>query len=290
MANRQVVTTMTSPPTATTTQSCYQILGYRASVRSNRPDWLALLDRLNYRFINQSICDTPDAVYEAIAYPAAPLWEVTYQGEELAWCESLFDAIGRVEWHLVNEALDRQQQRLVFHAAVLAGSTGSLMVPGGSGIGKTTLALAATLAGLTLYADDIGLIDPVTRCPDPFPRALHVHDDALTRLAALGLAYNPIDKIGQYLCPSWHPTWPEHPGPPLAAVVLLAAPSNKRPALEPISQAEAAVELLRVSKNLADRPRRGLALLPHLLDGVTCYRLHRNDDLLAASRLLADLV
>jgi len=58
--------------------------------------------------------------------------------------------------------------------------------------------------------------------------------------------------------------------------------------LEPITAAEATLELLRYSKNLKHQPRFGLDLVPRLLTQVQCHVLHRNDDLAAAADLVLD--
>jgi hypothetical protein len=57
-----------------------------------------------------------------------------------------------------------------------------------------------------------------------------------------------------------------------------------------MSKAEAAVELMRFSKNLRRFSRRGLGLTPRLVDAAACYRLTRNDDLGAAADVVIRLM
>jgi hypothetical protein len=61
---------------------------------------------------------------------------------------------------------------LTVHAAALAGARGCVVVPGESGVGKTTLAGACMQAGLTLLSDEAACFtDPVGTLV-PHPRAL----------------------------------------------------------------------------------------------------------------------
>jgi hypothetical protein len=143
---------------------------------------------------------------------------------------------------------------------------------------------------LRLYADDVVFIDPPSHRPLPFPRSPHVHDDALARLAPLGLRYDRIDHLGPYLCAAAFRPWPTEPGPPLRYVILPTFTAGGPLVLEPLTHAETAVELMRVSGNLLQFPRFGLDLLADLLRDVECYRLRRNDDLAAAADLVYRLV
>jgi hypothetical protein len=266
-------------------RSAYALLGYRVAVATNSAEFLAALDRLNSEFLTDAGAP-PHAAYEVVALAGGRLWDLTFQGEEWRWCDSLPAALGQVEWHIVERAVAWRPDLLQVHGAALAGPASTVLLPGASGIGKTTLALALRLRGLRLYADDVVFIEPASGRPLPFPRSPHVHDDALARLAALGLRYDPADHLGRYLCAAALRPWPLRPGPRLRAIILLEPPSGDAPALAPITQAEAAVELLRLSENLKRFPRAGLDLLPALLRDVACYRLRRNDDLAAAAELI----
>lgn len=82
------------------------------------------------------------AVYQATLYEKGGLWELQYQGQELHWSQSLTDAVSRIEWHMCNTAIGRRHDLLHVHGAALCGPNSSLLIPGGSGVGKTTLALA----------------------------------------------------------------------------------------------------------------------------------------------------
>ncbi len=273
-------------------RSHYDLLGFRAEIASNSPDFIATLDRLNAAFrVSPEVWGRrPDGRYQVWVDADGECWDVTCQGQDLDWCDDLIEAVSYVEWHLCDQAIARRHDLLHVHGAVLSGPRGSLLLPGASGIGKTTFALALALRGLRLLSDDVVFLRPDTWEVEPFPRAFHVHDDALPRLEPLGLRYRPEDHIGPFLCSTVLGPWERTPGPPLRYVVLPRLEPGGPLELQPLSQAEATLELTRCSKNLRAFPRFGLELIARLMEGVECYLLRRNDDLAAAAGLVYALL
>lgn len=266
-------------------RSAFDLLGFQAEVASNSASFQTTLDRLQAEFRTASLGE-PDAEYEAIESNDGRLWELTFQEQELERFDDLLDAVSHVEWHLCGQAIERRQDLLHVHGAALAGPQASVLLPGSSGIGKTTFALALALRGLRLLSDDVVFLHTDSWRPVPFPRSFHVHDDALPRLAPLGLRYAPEDHIGDYLCASVLGPWHAAPGPPLRYVLFPHLRPGEPLAVEPISGAEATLELMRYSKNLRRFPRSGLDHIPRLLAHVECYVLARNDDLIQTAELV----
>ena len=66
---------------------------------------------------------------------------------------------------------------LCIHACVVAGPRGLLVVPGRSGLGKTTLAAALVRAGFDYLSDEALAIDRTTRSVQPFARHLAIRAD-----------------------------------------------------------------------------------------------------------------
>ncbi len=190
-------------------------------------------------------------------------------------------------------AIARRQDLVHVHSAALAAPGGSLLLPGTSGIGKTTFALALALRGkdrgLRLLSDDVVFLDPRTLRPECFPRQFHLHEDALPRLAPLGLRYAPDDVIGEHLCSTVLGEWEWSPGPPVRRVVFTQLQPNGKNAVEEMPKSEAAVQLMRFSKNLRRFPRGGLGVVPRLVEAADCYCMTRNDNLAAASDMLIEL-
>lgn len=281
----------------------YDVLGLRAEVRADSAEFLALLDRLNAGFrlpaaaaaaATGATGGTADASY---LVRSGAKWEVAFSGpsgEERTLHPELLDALDHVEWHVCDQAIRRRNDLLHVHGAAIAAPGGSLLLPGKSGIGKTTFALALALRGrergLRLLSDDVVFLHTDTWVPEAFPRAFHVHDDALPRLTPLGLRYEPEDVIDDHLCVRALGEWDHAPGPPLRYVVFPRLDPDGPLALEPITAAEATLELLRYSKNLKHQPRFGLDLAPALLTQAECHVLRRNDDLRAAADLVLELV
>ena len=278
----------------------YNMLGFRARVESDSAEYLDVLDRLNAFFRVPPSADPVDKTgetvgfYEALSHDGGALWEVTFQGEELGWHETLYKAVTSVEFHMCELAIARRTDLAHVHSAALATHKASLLLPGTSGIGKTTFALALALRGrdqgLRLLSDDVVFIRPDTFVPECFPRQFHVHEDALPRLEPLGLRYAPEDHIGQHLCSTVLGKWDRAPGPPIKWVVFPALEPEGRIALTEIPKAEAAVELMRFSKNIRRLPKGGARWVADLLADAGCYRLTRNDDLAAAADVLIELI
>ncbi len=280
----------------------YDMLGYRVRVESTSAEYLETLGRLNAFFRVPAPAagdDTaqPVGFYEALLSGKGAPWEVTFQGEELSWHATLYKAVTSVEFHMCELAIAGRPDLAHVHSAALATAQGSLLLPGTSGIGKTTFALALALRGrergLRLLSDDVVFIRPETLELESFPRQFHVHEDALARLEPLGLRYAPEDHIGAHLCSTvlGQPgEWDRSPGPPIRWVVFPRLEPRGEITLEEISKAEAAVEVMRFSKNIRRFPNGGARWVSRLLEGAACYRLTRNDDLEGAADVLIDLV
>ena len=274
----------------------YDMLGFRVQVESNSAEYVALLDRLNafFRVLESEVeGDEPLGFYEVVSHDGGALWELTFQGEELAWHESLYKAVTATEFHMCETAIARRQDFVHVHSAALAAQGGSLLLPGTSGIGKTTFALALALRGkergLRLLSDDVVFLDPQTFRPECFPRQFHVHEDALPRLAPLGLSHAPEDHIGEHLCSTVLGEWDRSAGPPVRWVVFTRLEPDGENALEEVPKSEAAVQLMRFSKNLRRFRRGGLGVVPRLVEGAVCYRMTRSDDLASAADMLLEL-
>jgi hypothetical protein len=306
----------------------YAMMGLCAEVRSNSELAICALDRLNAFFLNPAPHSPdpapPEHLYEVVDHGEG-LWEISYQDEVLCFRQSLERTVSHVEWHMCELAIAGLDHLLHVHGAAIAGPAASLLLPGTSGIGKTTLSLAIALRGkqratpggpltpetqdgrgasgtqggrrarakpaVRLLSDDVVFLHTDTWRPESFPRAFHIHSDALPRLAALGLRWAPEEHFGAHLCSTvLGPTWDRAPGPPLRHVVFPRLDPGGPLHLEPLSEAVATVELMRYSKNLRRFPRFGLDMIPGLLSQVRCWSLQRNDDLVGAADLLIDLV
>lgn len=269
----------------------YDLLGYRVEVATDSDAFHVTFGRLCSE--QRSDAAGPlDACYAALAPAVGRGWRLLCEGQAPHDSDDLLDAIRYVEWQACTAAIDAQADLLHVHGAALAGPSASLLMPGGHGAGKTTLALALAARGPRLLSDDVSFVQPGDWRPVPFPRPIHVRDDGLTRLAAIGVRFDPDDRLGVYLRAAALGRWERAPGPPLRYVVLprLRRGDTSAPRLEPVTDAEVAVELIGCSKSLRRAERRGLLLLPSLLAQVESYVLRFGEDLAAASDLVRGLL
>ena len=192
---------------------------------------------------------------------------------------------------LVDRAAMRLTPCLTVHASALAGPAGALVVPGDSGIGKTTLSAAAMQCGLTLLSDEAACFtSPVgTLLPHPRPLGLSRHsrsilgildsDDVADEQATATALF------GEAAPPSWR-------GPCVLVAVLDRRPGVDA-SLTAVSAAEALPALLSSCLNVPPAPGSSHGWQPsdawrYLSELVTQVRLARLtfDDPYAAARLL----
>ena len=174
------------------------------------------------------------------------------------------------------------------HAAGVAAGGRALLLAGASGSGKSTLSLALARAGLEFMADDMVFLEAGGRV-HPFPEQLDVSPEAAAWFEELrGLGDVPADG------------WPKHRvhvdealGARLgaaaapAALVFPAIAGGERSRLEPLSAAEALVELApNVLLTDPAMAQRHLDVLGELARTTPVYRLFAGTDL---GRAVAEL-
>jgi hypothetical protein len=191
---------------------------------------------------------------------------------------------------LVDRAALGNTDCLTVHAAALAGARGCVVVPGASGVGKTTLAAACMQTGLTLLSDEAACFSQPTGALVPHPRPLGLSQDSRQ---LLGLA-SPSDTgdeeatapalLGQSAPHSFR-----------GECVLVAVPLRRKgaeAALEPLTPAEGLAALLASCLNVPPldgqsgwQPADAWRYLSALSANVRLARL-TFDDPYAAARLL----
>jgi hypothetical protein len=76
------------------------------------------------------------------------------------------------------------QDRLLFHAAVVAKDGQAVLLPAQSGSGKSTLSAALAAVGWTYLSDELALVDPASCCVAPFALPIGLKDKSMVALAA----------------------------------------------------------------------------------------------------------
>ena len=165
-----------------------------------------------------------------------------------------------------------------------------MLIPGASGIGKSTLSLAMATNGFEMLGDDIVFQDTASGVIHPFHRALIVRDGTIPLLETAGYKRDRAHELRYYLQVEALTSWRSTPSPPLSHVLLVDWDEEGPVEIAPISHAEAATELRRFSHNIKQHPDGGWPLLEQILAPTRVYRLLRSQDLLAAVNAIRELL
>lgn len=193
----------------------------------------------------------------------------------------------------LTEAVVRRSPLLTVHAAVVAGPRGVLVVPGHSGLGKTTLTAALVRAGFEYLSDEVLAVDRSTGEVYRFARPLSLAPDVWPLLGLAGECA-PEDESSDYerqFAPSrFGPVWPG--GPVRVSDVLLARRvAGGEPEVGVGSPSDAVTALLTRSFNHYLDPRGSLRTAAELVRDATVWSADYSDATqLAATmrRLLSD--
>ena len=238
----------------------------------------ALLDELAYlceAFISSSPAPADCERIEITVYkdsPALSAWSVS---RLIAFSCSATVLAAKLESYLCRTAIRFSQHLVHIHGAAVGYRGCGVLIPGISGIGKTTLALSLVAHGFTLFSDDITFIDPTSRLFSPFWRRFHLDLRSLHLLAAQGLAvpeWCAEAREGSFPPSAFSLNTPPPPQP-LRCVLLVDRTRMPAGAWEQIAQAEAAIALIPHSATFREGNPRALDMLVHLLAPTECFRI-----------------
>lgn len=167
---------------------------------------------------------------------------------------------------------------LLFHAAALAGPRGALVLPGGSGVGKSTLTLWLATQGLGYRTDEMVYAPELTAEALPCARPLCLTRGSREALAAVfDVEACPGDLL------AYHAGWivPAHLLDPAAGgdalpwglTVFPRYAAGAALSLEPVSKAQAGMELMQCLVNARNLPEHGLPWVRRLAAAAPAYRL-----------------
>jgi len=162
------------------------------------------------------------------------------------------------------------------HAAVLGGARGAVVLPGHSGLGKSTATAAGLLAGLGYLSDEALAVDwhsgIVAR---PYPRPMALSDWSRQELG-LGPVIGPADpETGEQYVGPLALTSRIDPPSPVSDIVLLG-PFGDRTELRPARRSEVAAELLRRSFNAWQDPSAAFRTAHRLASQASGWMLERS--------------
>jgi hypothetical protein len=95
-------------------------------------------------------------------------------------------AVATLVWRL-NAIAGESTAHVLLHAGCVAGGRGGgVLLIGGTGAGKSTLAAACVAGGLTYLSDELAAVDLRTGCLAPYPKPLGLDRERLVRASSLG--------------------------------------------------------------------------------------------------------
>jgi hypothetical protein len=195
-----------------------------------------------------------------------------------------------LNWHVPNLLPDCLQ----FHASAVEVDGHGVILPGESGVGKSTLTAGLLAGGARYLCDEFALVDTRTALLQPYPRALCIKKAAHPVIRELGLRLHGRRRhvkstkgtVG-FLDPlSVRPNAIGRPAP-VRFIIFPRYIPGADPALVPISRAEAAFSLLPTCFNLLRCARPGVDMVASLVRSAACYRLVAGDLSRTCTRVLA---
>ncbi len=187
--------------------------------------------------------------------------------------------MGEVVYHLIYN----NKRSMAIHAGLLSNAKGSILLPGESGAGKSSLTMWMTKNGYSYHTDELVLIDPETLEVEVFPRPFNIKSHGIE---AIGAVVNLNDEANQTeIMPGNQVTMFSHrllnpnfnPNPP--AITRILFPRYDRSALNEVprlSVAMAGIELMKTNVIARNLPEHGFSLLLSVVKRVPAYRLDYN--------------
>ncbi len=178
---------------------------------------------------------------------------------------------------------DRSQGGLLFHAAGLAWQGKGLLLPGGIGAGKTTLAVWLTAKGLDFLTDELVFVAHGTDTVQAFTRPLNVKKGSRAVLQA-GLPFDFEAHAAHILSSARADLIPpallrpvKLSTPPLGLIIFPRYSPDGDFALRPLSKAQAALNLMECLINARNLPGHGLSEIARLAQVAPAYQLNYAD-------------
>ncbi len=185
----------------------------------------------------------------------------------------------------VNVSATARTSLLALHAAVLTRAGSTLVVPGRSGLGKTTLTLALLADGWAYVTDEAFALDWAPGAPCPYPRPMGVSDWTRGTLAlAGGVRYRDETFIG----PDGLGEVDTTPGPATRVLLLSrrTAPGGA-PVLHDAHPMDALEELMHRGFTVHRDPAAALRVLADVVRSCSVLRLDYDDPVAAAAAITA---
>jgi hypothetical protein len=192
--------------------------------------------------------------------------------------QSLPGLLNHAVWDIHAYVAEHVRDFLLIHAGAASAPEGALLVPGGTGSGKSTLVAALLQRGFEYLSDDFAAIDPITTKIYPYPKRISLKRPSLRFFPGLEEGLGDRDgalRVGM----RERFARPEDlgsgvGGPAAARWLVFQGPDRQGSArLSPMPRAEAMEELVKQAFNLHRYRDRGVVLLSRLVGDAETFRL-----------------
>jgi hypothetical protein len=168
----------------------------------------------------------------------------------------------------------RAPERVFVHAGVVAHAGGTIVIPGASFSGKTTLVAELIQAGATYYSDEFAVLDPDGRV-HPYPKPLSIRNGERWGVD------HPAESLGATI--GMEPL-------PAALIAVTSYRPGARWAPERRSAGDGAMALLANTVPVRERPREALAAVSRAAADAVVLEGERGDAGATAAALLREVV
>lgn len=190
------------------------------------------------------------------------------------------EIVPHIEWAMNWEVPKVMPQYLQLHASSMEIDGMGVIFPGDSGFGKSTLTAGLLTKGWRYLCDEFALIHTDSLMLHPYPRAICLKRPSYPVIESLGLSLHSRPDYWKGSKGFVGFVSPLEVGPntigracPIRYVIFPRYTPGAKPALIPISRAEAALDLHRVSFNLFGCNALGVDVLAKMIRSANCYRM-----------------
>ncbi len=182
------------------------------------------------------------------------------------------DVVETLERRLHLYLATETRQAVFVHAGVVSWQGRTILFPGRSYVGKSTLVQALVRAGTDFFSDEYAIIDPEGMV-HPFPRPISLREpEGIRRVDAISLGWD-----GSLL--------------PMEAGAVIVSRYEEETVWKPeeISRGNAVLELMSNTVSAQGAPNLALTCLGQAVRGVHCYKGSRGESEVTAQRILEHL-
>jgi hypothetical protein len=201
--------------------------------------------------------------------------------EETKTYTTIDEFVSHFEWQLVRSAFDRMHF-LGVHSGGVVYNGKTILFPGQSGKGKSTLTLGCALQGWALLSDEMVFIRPNTPNAHAFPRVLCIKNDGhiFQELDTHHILQQPhiARHINNSICisPQALKTIPQDQPCTIDMIVFPNYHPSDAPKLIPLSPVKSLTRLLQLTYKRTQSPQI-LDTLGHIVETVPSYELTMNN-------------